>query len=155
NDTISFDIDSKHMGTFSAKERRMKVLPELTAKPFATAFRHVISNRIYVSTVFETGDVEFSEIGMPEMRVGTRFRVPPTVFDLSASGSLLYCSQRATGHFTDLVEIDVSKHEAHRLGHVRRQWIRHSVFPSGALAFASTQIATSVVVAGPNGVTRK
>ena len=33
NETISFDVDSKHMGTFSATEGRIKVFPELTAKP--------------------------------------------------------------------------------------------------------------------------
>ena len=88
NDTISFDVDSKHMGAFSATEGRIKVLPQLTAKPFATAFRSVISNGISVATVFDTGDVEFSEIGMPEMRVRTKFRVPPLAFDMKSSGSL-------------------------------------------------------------------
>ena len=75
NDTISFDVDSKHMGAFSAAQGRMKVLPELTPKPFVTAFRHVIAGRIYVSTVFDTGEAEFSEIDMPEMKVGAKFRI--------------------------------------------------------------------------------
>jgi hypothetical protein len=155
NDTISFDVDSKHMGTFSATEGRMKVLPEPTTKPFVTSFRYVISDRIYVSTVFDSGQVEFSEIGMPEMTVGTKFRVPPLALDLKSSSSLLYYSHGTASAFGELVEVDVSKPEARRLGQVRRQWLRYPVFLPELLAFVSVQISTSVVVAGPNGTTRK
>jgi serine/threonine protein kinase len=155
NDTISFDIDSKHMGAFSAAQGRMKVLPELTPKPFVTAFRHVISSRIYVSTVFETGDVEFSEISMPEMRVGATFRVPGPALDLESSGGLLYYSSNRGGRSGELVQVDVSTHEARRLGKLTGRFIRYPVFQSGALAFVGLDLTTTVVVGGPEGASHR
>ena len=64
-ETFSFDVDPKHMGVFSTATGRMKVLPEVTAKPYLTSFRYVNGNRILISTVFETGEAEVSESRSP------------------------------------------------------------------------------------------
>src|SRR5262249_33875506 len=53
NETFSFDVDPKHMGVFSTAAGRMKILPEVTSKPYVTSFRYPNGNRVFVETVFD------------------------------------------------------------------------------------------------------
>jgi hypothetical protein len=153
--TFSFDVDPKHTGVFSTATGRMRVLPETTAKPFVTSFRYVSGNRVYVATVLESGEAEFLEIGMPEMKLGTRFRLPPVALDLCTAGSVFYLSYGGPEK-AEMVELDVSKGEARSIGWLRGQlWLRYPVVLPAGLAFVGAQLSTTVAVAGPDGTTHK
>jgi tRNA A-37 threonylcarbamoyl transferase component Bud32 len=147
-ETFSFDVDPKHMGVFSTTAGRMKVLPEVTAKPYVTSFRFVNGQRIFISTVFETGEAEISDISIPDMTEGPKFRLPPAAYDLQSVGSRLYYTNPMPGSANGVVEIDTTTHEARALGRLRRQAIRNPFFVSEGLAFVGRQYATTVVVEG-------
>jgi len=155
SETFSFDVDAKHMGVFSTVAGRMKVLPEVTAKPYVTSFRFVNGQRIFLSTVFETGEAEISDISIPDMTEGPRFRLPPAAYDLLSVGSRLYYTNPMPGPSSGVVEIDTSTYDARVLGRLRRQAIRNPLFVSEGLAFVARQYATTVVVEGPGAAAHR
>jgi tRNA A-37 threonylcarbamoyl transferase component Bud32 len=148
-ETFAFDVDAKHMGVFSTVAARMKILPEVTADPFVTSFRFVNGNRIFVSTVFETGEAEVSDISMPDLTVGPKFRLPPVAYDLMNMGSRIYYSNPMPGPASGVVQVDPSTRRARVLGRLRRMAIRSPLFVPGGLAFVARNYATTVVVEGP------
>jgi hypothetical protein len=155
NDTFSFDVDPKHMGVFSTATGRMKILPEVTAKPYMTSFRFVNGNRVFISTVFETGEAEVSDISIPDMTQGPKFRLPPGGYDLRPARSRLYYANLLPGPFAGLVEANVSTHHARPLGRVREFAIRYPLFLPEGLAFVGLRVGTSVVVDGPDGAVHR
>jgi len=155
NDTFSFDVDPKHMGVFSTATGRMKILPEVTARPYLTSFRYVNGNRIFIATVFETGEAEVSDISLPALTQGPKFRLPPGGYDLRPAGSLLYYANLLPGQFQGLVEANLSTREGRVLGRLRQQGIRYPLFTSEGLAFVGLQFGTTVVVDGPDGAAHR
>jgi serine/threonine protein kinase len=155
NETFSFDVDPKHMGVFSTATGRMKILPEVTAKPYLTSFRFVSGKRILISTVFETGEAEVSDISIPDMTQGPKFRLPPAGYDLRSAGSRLYYANTLPGAFEGLVEVNSATHEGRVLGHLREQAIRYPLFLAEGLVFVGLRFGTTVAVDGADGAARR
>ena len=154
-DTFSFDVDPKHMGVFSTATGRMKILPEVTARPYVTSFRYVNGNRISSRPSSRPARRRFPISPLPDLTQGPKFRLPPGGYDLRPAGSLLYYANLLPGQFQGLVEANVSTHEGRVLGRLRQQGIRYPLFTSEGLAFVGLQFGTTVVVDGPDGAAHR
>jgi tRNA A-37 threonylcarbamoyl transferase component Bud32 len=152
--TFSYDVDMRHMGVFSTIAGRTSVLPEVTPKPYVTTFRFVIGDLVVVSTVFETAETEFAGFAIPSMEETVRFRLPEFALDLRSVGSFLYYANPMEEGRAHLTELDISKGQARRLGHLRDQFIRYPTFLANGLAFVSTRLRATVVVRSPGGAVR-
>ena len=144
--TFVYDVDTKHVAIFSTVARRTRILPDVTPTPYVTSFRFVVGHAVFVSTVFETGETEYTEISTPTMTETARFRMPEPAFDLRSKGSLHYYVAGSMGKPTELMEADISGHRARRLGWVRQQSLRYPSFVSSGLAFVSTRLQSKVIV---------
>jgi hypothetical protein len=115
----------------------------------------VNGNRIFVSTVFETGEVEIADISIPDMTEGAKLRVPPVLFDIRTVGSRLFYTNTLPGPFEGLVAVNVASHEGRMLGRLREQSLRYPLFLPDGLAFVGLQYGTTVVVAAPDGAVHR
>jgi tRNA A-37 threonylcarbamoyl transferase component Bud32 len=149
--TFSFDVDAKHMGVFSLRTGRMTVLPDVTAKPSVTSFRSVSPDGVLLSTVYEDGATQFSEISVPALTERARFRVRSAGLDLHSAGSFLYYTGVSVTAFGELARLNVATREAHWLGRLREQTIRYSKVAGGGLTFVGRHTATSIAVKRPDG----
>jgi hypothetical protein len=151
SDTFSYDIDAKHVGVFWVEPGRMKVLPDVTQRPIITMFRHVIANRVYVATSFNSLETEVVGISLPLLNEEERFRVPELVLDMRSMGRTLVFSKRTGGRGYDIAAVDVGTQTARLLGRIPEHMLRYPLPTPNGLAFVSVRLASDLMQRRPNG----
>jgi len=143
---FSYDVDDRHIGLFATKVGHSYVVGEATSAHFLTAFRFVVGNRVFIEKVVESDEAEVIGIGVPALHEEERFRLPEQAFDLTGDESFLYYGTRSLIAGADLIEVDLTKRRARKLGQVRDQFIRHPMLARPGLVFESVREQASPVV---------
>jgi protein kinase-like protein/WD40 repeat protein len=149
--TFSFDVDTKHVGVFSTAARRVNVLGDLPAPSFVTMFRHVIDNRVFIGTYFETLETEVVGISVPSLKEDLRFRVASMLLDLRREGEKMYFVQTPHSRGSHIAELDVASRTVRVLGRVPYQLVRSPMLVDDGLAFISVRLASDLWFRKPNG----
>ncbi len=155
-ETFSFDVDPKHMGVFSTATGRMKVLPEVTAKPYLTSFRFVNANRdLRLDRLRDRRGGGFRHL---DPRHDSRTEVPAASRGLRPSTRRISPVLRESPPRTIRGTRGSERRDAWgaRAGYAcdgRRSGT--PLFLSTGLAFVGLRFGTSVVVDGPDGAAHR
>jgi serine/threonine-protein kinase len=107
--TFSYDVDAKHVGIFLVAASRSYVLPEPTTTTFFSMFRYAIGNRIFITPIQDSGEMEVVGFTVPELRQDLRFRVAELGLDLTSAGTMLYYAGRTIEGANTIIEIDLAQ----------------------------------------------
>jgi len=143
-DIFSYDIDANHAGVFWPAAGRMKVLPDVTTRPSLTMFRHVIGNRVYLGSYFDTSETEIVGIVPLLLAEEVRFRVPNLALDMRQDEETLLFAQRNGGRGYDVAAVNVAARTARLVGRVPGQMLRYPMRTATGLAFVSVRLASDL-----------
>ncbi|HXU00776.1 MAG TPA: hypothetical protein VN903_07285 [Polyangia bacterium] len=153
---FSFDVDSKHMGVFATKERRLTVLPEPMGGKALTSFRNVSGGLLFVSGFSPSEETNVIGLSWSPFREEMRFRFSVAAMDVTVGhGSKVYFTDPDGKRFRQVNELDRSTRIARRLGRVRGQIVRDLSVLADGLAFLSARVnADLFVVTADKGISR-
>jgi len=150
-ETFSYELDTTHVGVFSTATRRTNVLTETDIHPFVNMFRFAVGDQVLVERLSNEGEAELVGTTIPDLKESVRFRLPVAGLDFRWFHSKYYYSGRWTHVGNAIVVVDPATLEAHPIGHLPDQSIRHLIFGRKGAVFVSIATGSDLFTEASDG----